>query len=101
MLLQLRNKSAPKFSSLSLTSIIKQPLNLTDRKGHPSLLSEHFSDVDGSQRCIICKIKCLFIAGLTVEQSGELMAVAETERTTVRDGVLNPVDIDSNFAIKF
>ena len=29
MLLQLRNKSAPKFSTLSLTSIIKQPLIFT------------------------------------------------------------------------
>ena len=60
-------------------SVDHQRLNLTDRKGHPSLLSEHFSDVDGSQRCIICKIESLFIASLTVEQSGELMAVAETE----------------------
>ncbi len=60
-------------------SVDHQRLNLTDRKGDPSLLSEYLSDVDGSQRCIICKIECLFIAGLTVEQSGELMAVAETE----------------------
>ena len=60
-------------------SVDHQRLNLTDRKGYPGLLSEHLSYVDGSQRCIIGKIKSLFIAGLAVGQSGELMTVAETE----------------------
>lgn len=60
-------------------SVDHQRLNLTDRKGYPGLLSEHLSDIYSRQGCIISKIKSLFIACLTVEQSRELMTVAETE----------------------
>ena len=56
-----------------------QRLNLTDRKGYPGLLSQHLCDVDSRERCVIGKIKSLFVASLTVEQAGELMAVAESE----------------------
>lgn len=56
-----------------------QRFNLTNRECYPDLLPQHFSDVDSGQRCIICKIKNLFIACLKVKQSGELMSVTETE----------------------
>ena len=58
-------------------SIDHQRLNLTNRKGHLRLLPEHLSDVDGGKRSVVGKIQSLFIAGLTVEQSRELVTVTE------------------------
>lgn len=56
-------------------SVGHQRLNLTDRKGYLCLLSH----VDSCERCVAGKIKSLLVACLTVEQPGELMAVAKTE----------------------
>lgn len=60
-------------------SVDHQRLNLTDRKGYPSLFSQHLCNVDSGQRGIIGKIESLLIASLTIEQTCELMAVAKTE----------------------
>ncbi len=60
-------------------SVDHQRLNLTNRKRHLRLLPERLSNVDGGKRGIVGKIRSFFIAGLTVEQSGEPVTVAETE----------------------
>lgn len=38
-------------------SVDHQRLNLTDRKGYPSLFSQHLCNVDSGQRGIIGKIE--------------------------------------------
>ncbi len=60
-------------------SVDHQRLNLTNRKGHLRLLPEHLGDVDGGKRSVVSKIQSLFIASLAVEQSCELVTVAEAE----------------------
>ncbi len=54
-------------------------LNLTNIKKHLRLLPHYLTDIDGGKRSVVCKIQGLFIASLTVEQSGELMTISETE----------------------
>ena len=56
-----------------------QRLNLTNRKRRLRLLPQHLSDVDGSKRGVIGKVQSLFIARMTVEQSGEVVTIPETE----------------------
>lgn len=60
-------------------SVDHQRLNLTDRKRHLRLLPQHLGDVYCGKRSVVCKIQSLFITSLIVEQTGELVAVAETE----------------------
>ncbi len=60
-------------------SVGHQRLNLTNRKRHLRLLPQYLSDIDGGKRSVVGKIQGLFIASLTVEQSGELMTISETE----------------------
>ena len=73
-------------------SVDHQRLNLTNRKGHIRLLPEHLGDVDSGKRSVVSKIQGFFITSLTVEQSGELMAVAETE-LNLKPCPVNVIDI--------
>ncbi len=73
-------------------SVDHQRLNLTNRKGHIRLLPEHLGDVDSGKRSVVSKIQSFFITSLTVEQSGELMAVAETE-LNLKPCPVNVIDI--------
>ncbi len=73
-------------------SVGHQRLNLTNRKGHLRLLPEHLGDVDSGKRSVVSKIQGLFIASLTVEQSGELMTISETE-LNLKPCPVNVIDI--------
>ncbi len=73
-------------------SVDHQRLNLTNRKGIFVCFLSTLVNVDSGKRSVVSKIQSFFITSLTVEQSGELMAVAETE-LNLKPCPVNVIDI--------